>query len=385
MASLHKTARSPYWYAAFYMPDGRRAFRSTGTSNKKQAWSICLKFEEAALLAKQDRLTEARARETIADIFAIANQDILPSAVTKEYLEGWMQKKRLEVSENSLPSYQMAIDEFLKHLGAKAAKHLDAVTVKDVVDFRSKLAMRLAGATVNKYLKLLRGAWTQALRDGLVRDNIFVRVNLVKEHRKERRAFTLAELKQILAVCNHEWRGMVLTGIYTGQRLSDVANLTWAQVDLEQGEIRFATRKTGRNMVIPIAKPLMNYLLTLPSSDNVKAPLFPTAHGTPSNTLSHTFTDILDSIGLVQKPDTHEGTGKGRDTKRDVGGLSFHCLRHTATSLLKNAGVSDVVAREIIGHDSETVSRLYTHIESSTLKKALDRLPDVTRVNEKKK
>ncbi len=367
------------------MPDGRRAFRSTGTSNKKQAWSICLKFEEAALLAKQDRLTEARARETIADIFAIANQDILPSAVTKEYLEGWMQKKRLEVSENSLPSYQMAIDEFLKHLGAKAAKHLDAVTVKDVVDFRSKLAMRLAGATVNKYLKLLRGAWTQALRDGLVRDNIFVRVNLVKEHRKERRAFTLAELKQILAVCNHEWRGMVLTGIYTGQRLSDVANLTWAQVDLEQGEIRFATRKTGRNMVIPIAKPLMNYLLTLPSSDNVKAPLFPTAHGTPSNTLSHTFTDILDSIGLVQKPDTHEGTGKGRDTKRDVGGLSFHCLRHTATSLLKNAGVSDVVAREIIGHDSETVSRLYTHIESSTLKKALDRLPDVTRVNEKKK
>lgn len=379
MASLHKTAKSPYWYAAFYLPDGRRAFRSTGTTNKRQAWNICLKFEEAARLAKQDRLTEARARETIADIFAISNQDTLPTATTRQYLEGWMQKKRLEVSENSLPSYQTAVDEFIKHLGAKASKLLDAITARDVVDFRSKLAARLAGATVNKYLKLLRGAWTQALRDGLVRENIFIRVNLVKEHRKQRRAFTLGELNKILAACNHEWRGMVLTGLYTGQRLSDVANLTWAQVDLAQGEIRFTTRKTDRNMVIPIAKPLMNYLLTLPASDSLKTPLFPTAHGTPSNTLSHIFTDILDDIGLVRKPETHEGTGKGRDTKREVGGLSFHCLRHTATSLLKNAGVSDVIAREIIGHDSETVSRLYTHIESDTLRQAIERLPDVTK------
>ena len=52
--------------------------------------------------------------------------------------------------------------------------------------------------------------------------------------------------------------------------------------------------------------------------------------------------------------------------------------RHTATSLLKNAGVSDVVAREIIGHGSVVVSRHYTHIETDTLRSALDRLPDVT-------
>ncbi len=73
----------------------------------------------------------------------------------------------------------------------------------------------------------------------------------------------------------------------------------------------------------------------------------------------------------------HESTGKGRRAKREMGGLSFHCLRHTATSLLKNAGVSDVIAREIIGHDSEAVSRAYTHIETSALRSALDKLPNV--------
>jgi len=58
--------------------------------------------------------------------------------------------------------------------------------------------------------------------------------------------------------------------------------------------------------------------------------------------------------------------------------ISFHSLRHTAASLLKNAGVSDVVARDIIGHDSAAVSASYTHIDQQTERSALDKLPDVT-------
>jgi integrase len=58
--------------------------------------------------------------------------------------------------------------------------------------------------------------------------------------------------------------------------------------------------------------------------------------------------------------------------------VSFHSLRHTSTSLLKNAGVSDVVARDIIGHESEAISRSYTHIETETKRKAVDSMPDVT-------
>ena len=50
---------------------------------------------------------------------------------------------------------------------------------------------------------------------------------------------------------------------------------------------------------------------------------------------------------------------------------------HTATSLLKNAGVSDVVARDIVGHESEAVSRNYTHIDAETKRAALDKLPEL--------
>jgi integrase len=92
--------------------------------------------------------------------------------------------------------------------------------------------------------------------------------------------------------------------------------------------------------------------------------------------LSKEFYRILVAAGLVRKR-THESTGKGRSVRREQNDLSFHCLRHTATSLLKNAGVSDAVARDIIGHESVAVSRNYTHIDTTTKKRALDRLPDL--------
>ena len=96
-------------------------------------------------------------------------------------------------------------------------------------------------------------------------------------------------------------------------------------------------------------------------------------------TLSNQFADIL-AAAKLQKARDHEKAkdGEGRDVERKVGRLSFHCLRHTATSLLKNAGVSDVIAREIIGHDSPEISRVYTHMEKPAMKDAMDRLPDIT-------
>jgi hypothetical protein len=47
--------------------------------------------------------------------------------------------------------------------------------------------------------------------------------------------------------------------------------------------------------------------------------------------------------------------------------------------LLKNAGVSDVVTRDIIGHESAAISKNYTHIEAETKRAALNKLPDVTK------
>ena len=43
--------------------------------------------------------------------------------------------------------------------------------------------------------------------------------------------------------------------------------------------------------------------------------------------------------------------GDGRDGRRDRHALTFHSLRHTAVTLLKEAGIPQAVVMELIGHD----------------------------------
>ena len=67
----------------------------------------------------------------------------------------------------------------------------------------------------------------------------------------------------------------MLFGLYLGQRLGDLAKLTWRAVNLEQGEIAFTARKTGRRIVLPLVQPLADYLASLPASDDPNAFIFP--------------------------------------------------------------------------------------------------------------
>ena len=277
------------------------------------------------------------------------------------------------------------VDQFKAYLGARAKIDVAHVTAKDLLGFRDDLAKRLATGSVNLSLKILRGAFAQAKRDGLLDVNEAERVSLLKRNdRFERRPFTLEELKRILEAANDEWRGMIMFGVYTGQRLGDIAGLCWSNVDLQRAELRLVTEKTGRRQLLPLAAPLLRFIETLPAGDDPDAPLFPAAHAVlqrnkTAGMLSNQFYGILVAAGMAPKK-SHKADpekGKGRSARRQRNEISFHSLRHTATSLLKNAGVSEAVAMEFVGHDSASVSRNYTHIDTETLRKAAEKLPDI--------
>jgi len=65
---------------------------------------------------------------------------------------------------------------------------------------------------------------------------------------------------------------MILFGLYTGQRLGDIARLTWANVDLPGQRIRLTTQKTGKTLSIPMAEPLARHVMSLPVSDDTSSP-----------------------------------------------------------------------------------------------------------------
>jgi integrase len=390
MASVHKQPGRPYWFCAFSIYDpqtlrSRRVFRSTKTTDKRQALEICRAWHKAATVARTGKLSVDAAREVIArgvsDVFTATNVEALESHSIQVWCDAWLQTKAIETAPSSHVRYVRIVQRFNEFLGTKARRDLCTLQASDVARFRDSEAKERARATSNLSLRVLRVCFGEAVRQGLLAVNPALRVKLLKStSESKRRAFTLSEIKRILKACEHdvEWRGLVLFGLYLGQRLGDLARLTWRAVNLETNEIAFTAKKTGRRIVLPLVQPLADYLATLPVSDDPDAFIFPaSAAHSHSASLSNQFREVLVSAGLCE-PRRHVHTGRGHGQARKVSEISFHSLRHSAVTMLKASGLSDFIAREIVGHESAAVSRHYTHLSTDDLRNAMQRLPDVT-------
>lgn len=383
MASLRRKDRSPYWFACYMAPDGRRVQVSTKQSNRKKAQAVADTWEKAARLGSEKRLSEAQARRVLSDIYEIVNNEPLASATTQDFLNTWANKRKGDTSPRTAQAYAQVIRDFLASLGNRTGRDISQVSKADVVKYRDAVLERTSKATANKSLKYLRVALGAAYKDGLTQDNPAAKVDILRrtdEERITRRAFTGEEIRALLQHATGEWQGLILFGLYTGQRLGDIATLTWNNVDIVRKEIRLVTQKTGRTMIIPLHTALLSYVESLAADDTPNAPLFPKSAPLVSaikgdSRLSQQFYSVMVAAGLAD-PRTKEATGEGRAKRRSVGELSFHSLRHTATSLLKNAGVSEAVAMDIIGHDSKAISTHYTHVSDDAKRSAITKLPD---------
>jgi integrase len=382
MASVHKLQGKPNWICFYYDDKGVRRCKSTKTANKRDAQVICDGFQKAANLAKGGRLTEERARKLIESVVSEIVESTggaLQRYTIKEYFNSWIKARELTTSPGTFTRYQGIVNAFLSFMGARRNLSLASIRSEDIQRYRDDLADKVSTGTVNTHLKVLRVALGKAWKAKHLDSNPAEYVdNLQRTDKHERRAFTREELRKLLKDASEDWRTMILVGLYTGFRLGDAATLTWANIDLQRQEITATTQKTGRTQILPIAKPLLKHLESLPTSDDPTTPLCPKLFNKKANWLSNQFYGLMASGGLV-KSRSHQAAphGKGRGSRRNQSDITFHALRHTATSLLKNAGVSDVVARDIIGHESEAVSRNYTHIDTETKRRAIDAMPDV--------
>ena len=340
-------------------------------------------WERSARLSRQGKLTPDVARAVItagvSDVFAASNGEALPGTTIKDWCALWLAVKKIETEPSTFQRYSSVLSQFLRRLGPRVERDLTTVRTEDIAALRDNLAKDLSRSSANIAVKILRVCLGAAVKRSLLTSNPAAAVDTLRNRGdQKRRPFTTAEIKRVYSACHDdEWRGLVLFGLYTGQRLGDLARLTWRALDLEAGTVALTTGKTGRRMILPLAKPLVSFLTELPANDDPDKRVFPKAASARSTgTLSNRFYDIMKDAGLVE-PRTHKRKLAGRAAARATNALSFHCLRHTATTFLKAAGVSDALAREIIGHESEAVNRNYTHLGVEDLRKGIDRLPNV--------
>jgi integrase len=313
----------------------------------------------------------------------ITGEDVSHTTI-RAFLDSWIHSKKPEIAASTFKFYRNSADKFLKFLGAAADHDLGEITRDEITRFRNEESKHFAPRTVNHQVKFLRMAFRAARRDSLVADDPAEFVKTIRfRDDYERQPFTLDQLRAVLDVADPEWESMILCGLYTGQRLSDIALLTWANVDLARNELRLVTKKTGKRLIIPLAAPLARVFETLPSSDDPQAPLHPRAYRivieqNKSGHLSNLFADLLAEAGLRKKTPHRATSNKGRAVRTNrKRNLSFHSLRHTSVTLLKEAGVPDAVIMALVGHDSVAMSHHYTHVGREALEKAANALPNI--------
>jgi integrase len=401
VSSIHKDRNRPLWYCHYYDPEGFRRNRSTGTDNAKVAKTICVMVERASLLARDNKLSNEKGLKLIRDTCAAIEEthgrlaanrahDVLKDFVeefikiaggelesytVRSWLDSWV-KNRTDASKATQIQYQHAKKLFLKFMGTRADRPLTTLQPKQIEDFKLELAARVAPSTVNKAIKILKASFNAAVAKRQLDFSPAEHVTAIEVDGSNRRPFTGEELAKLLKAATGDWLTMILVAFYTGLRLGDCANLTWQDVELHKGTLTVQTEKTGRRQILPIAEPLSRHLQNL-AGDNPDAPLCPSLQGKAASWLSAKFHAVMVDAGIVEKRD-HQSTGKGRDARRQTSRISFHSLRYNTTSALKSAGVSDSVAMDIVGHETEAVSRNYTKIADDAKRAAINKLPDIT-------
>jgi len=375
MASLWKHPESKFFFACFTDRTGRRLKRSTKETNRAKAQRIAEAYEQAA----RKKQTARQVRTVITDLHkAITGEDVV-SLTVREHSQNWLAEKK-GTAPATRAFYRGSVNKFLSYLGERADVEIGDIDQTTIVAYRNHLINVVSVKSANHDLKTVKMLFKTARRDQLIADDPAAFVEAVKgKSDNTRRPFTLDEIKRVMAVAGDEWRSMITFGLYTGLRISDVATLRWSNIDLVNLMITLRIQKTGKSIKIPIAGPLARHLENLPSSDDPRAPLHPRANAVweregKTGRLGNQFAELLTDAGL-RGPTT--ATGQGIKGRRQGHELSFHALRHSAVSMMKDAGIPEAVVMEIVGHSSKEMSAHYTHVGDDAMKRAVDSLPSL--------
>jgi integrase len=379
MASILRKPTSKFWFAAFRDAAGQQHRRTTGTTDKARAKRIAQMYETTA----QKKGSPQKVRENFASLFKEFFGSDIPTATVRGFATRWLSDRQRETSTSTQQIYRKAVERFLEFLGPDADKDLALVSKNRITDHRNQLADRLGSVTVNRDLVIIKMVFRRARIDGYITDDPSEGIPVLRRNgdRRSRRPFTIPELQAIMEVADPEWQSLIRFGLYTGQRLGDLAALTWNQIDTVRGEIRIVTQKTGKTINLPICEPLREHIAAMAGTDKPGSPVHPRAFGIlkqngRTGTLSNQFAALLAQVGL-RAARSHVTKGKGRGGMREGNDIGFHAIRHTSVSLLKDARVPDAVVMELVGHGSAAMSQHYTHVGSEALTKAANALPKI--------
>lgn len=358
MATLRTNKKSPYWIAVIRRPDGRQTNRSTKLPRTPANYKRALAMAEAW----ESGYREARTAKQFRDVLSSIEGEVLgpdQSPTVADYVDKWMAERRATTAPSTAAMYESRLKPFLDRVGTKK---LSLVTRVDLVEYRDEaVAEGWAAKTVKHRLAVLRAVFVDAIRDGFL-DHNPADIRPPRGAANERQPFTSEELRRLWDAASEEWRGILLMGLFTGQRLFDLVKLRWESLTLAPPELRLRTAKTGRPLLIPLSPPVVEWLREREGEGFVFPGLASRCKAV--SYASHEFRrDVL----------TPAGVGAPIPGQR-FNPKSFHSLRHTLPSLLADSGAPAQVIQQIVGHNSAAMTWHYTHVSREAIEGALGKV-----------
>ena len=335
--------RDNTWWACFRI-DGKKIRRSLGTSNKKLAENIEAKIKVDILEGTYfDRYKKSTL--TIKDLVEkYLYEHSKPNKSKNTYKSDVsFSKKIIEHFGNILIS-DLKPNHIIKFI---SARRTDTVKRKDGM-------CRISDTTVNHELRLLRHAYNLAIRTwDLIEESPFAKVNIPTGDVKRVRYLSNQE-EMRLSTALPEWLQPIVTiARETGLRLSNIANLTWKQVNLFNKMLIIETTKNGNPVGVPMTQNVYNTLKSLNKVRRLNSDFIFGKNGKPFGRwwISKSFKKTCEKAGIEN--------------------FRFHDLRHDFCSKLVQRGVDLYTVAALAGHRKISTTQRYAHLCPSQLRSAI--------------
>jgi integrase/recombinase XerC len=275
-------------------------------------------------------------------------------------------------SAHTVAAYRRDIDQLLSFLrgywGVERPdlRHVDALALRG---FLGELARRGAGKkTLGRKLSAIRSLFRYGMRLGVLGGNSARRLATPRAPRPLPTVLPqaelgvaldrLGELETPVAVRD----AVVLELLYgAGIRLSELAELRWSQVDLEERAL-LVRGKGNRERRLPLGSRAAQALRRLLARRTVRGAVsrtdFLLAGRAAGRSLSHRQLQRIVARALARLA---EGSRVGP-----------HALRHSFATHMLDAGADLMAVKELLGHASLSTTQMYTHVSKAHLRKVYD-------------
>ena len=356
MSGKRKAKRSKYYWAKYTTENGERVREVMRLPNGERI------SDREVAEAELRRILRTAEREAAGLIDPLVKAAATPF---RRVLLGYLRHMRaLKLS----PTYQFKSRRRIIAVARKVGfKRLGDINEQRIADALAALSEKgLAPKTLNHYRAAVGGLcnWAVKIARILPRNPVDVIENrsIDGDVRKERRALTLPQAEQLLAVAGPRalWYE---AAIYTGLRCDELAKLQWRDLDLKAGTItlRAGSTKSKRADALPIRHGLLDKLVA------VKPPFAaPTGRVFKSSPCLQTFRKDCTRAGIDYTADD-----RGRTLDR-------HALRTTFITWLSASGVTPRVAQMLARHtDMRLTMKNYTDPALLDARGGIDSLPEL--------